>query len=94
MLVTESGMVTVFTSSLSTPHVRHERSFIVVVPSGMLKCPSALMLTASRPQSTASEAVINSGMDVSVNEVHPLKALLPMAVTESGMVMLANELHP
>ena len=57
MVVTESGMVTVFTAFLSTPHASHEsspsiphenvRDTIVAVSSGMLKCPSALMLTAA-----------------------------------------------
>ena len=56
ILVTEPGMVTVFTACLSTPHVSHEhspslsqegRDTIVVVPSGMLKCPSALTLAAA-----------------------------------------------
>ena len=51
MVVTESGMVTVFAAVLPTPHCSHEsspsllqegRDTIVVVPSGMLKCPSAL----------------------------------------------------
>ena len=51
MVVTESGMVTVFTAFLSTPHSSHESSpsssqggldTIVMVPSGMSKCPSAL----------------------------------------------------
>ena len=44
MTVTESGMVTIFTASLSTPHSSHELYLIVVVPSGMLKCPPLLML--------------------------------------------------
>ena len=56
MVVTESGMVTVFTPCLSTPHSSHEsspslsqegRHTIVVVPSGMLKCPSTLMTCAA-----------------------------------------------
>lgn len=61
MVVTESGIVTVFTAFLSTPHPSHEsspfgshgrclkgdRDTIMVVPSGMSKCPSALTLTAA-----------------------------------------------
>ena len=60
MMVTESGMATLFTAFLSTPHSSHEHfasshtSFsqeamdtIMMVPSGMLKCPSALTLTAA-----------------------------------------------
>ena len=39
MLVTEDGMVTVFTVVLSTLHSSYS---IVMVPSGILKCPSAL----------------------------------------------------
>ena len=50
MAVTESGMVTVFTVFFSTPHAFHELDCIVVVPSGMLKCPPALMLTAAIAQ--------------------------------------------
>ena len=42
MLVTEDGMVTVFIVVLSTPHSSHDPLSIVMVPSGILKCPSAL----------------------------------------------------
>ena len=37
--------------------------------------------------------VTESGMVMLVNELHSLKALLPMVATESGMMMLANELQ-
>ena len=51
MVVTESGMVTVFTAVFFTPHFPHEDIPIVMVPSGMLKCPSALTLRAAIKQS-------------------------------------------
>ena len=63
MVVTESGMVTVFTACLSIPHSSHEsspsllqgdRDTIEVVPSGMLRCPSALTLTAAIAQAQPS----------------------------------------
>ena len=64
MVVTESGMVTVFTAVLSTPHFSHEhsrsvsheyfRDTIVVVPSGMLKCPSWTLTAAILPRQPTS----------------------------------------
>ena len=53
MDVTESAMVTLFTALFSTPHCSHELDCIVAAPSGMLKCPSALIMAAAaivRPQ--------------------------------------------
>ena len=35
-----------------------------------------------------------AGIVMEVREVQPLKAALPMYVTESGIVMEARELHP
>lgn len=51
--VTESGMVTVFTAVLSTPHASHESpkteapKRLIREVMGMLKCPSALTLKAA-----------------------------------------------
>ena len=42
MMITEDGMVTVFTVVMYTPHSLHDPFSIVMVPSGILKCPSAL----------------------------------------------------
>ena len=60
MAVTEFGMVTVFTSCLCTPQFPHEYISIVMVPSGMLKCPSALMSVAAM---TVSDADLSAAID-------------------------------
>ena len=41
MVVTESGIVTVISILISTPHVSHKNLSMLIVPSGILKCPLA-----------------------------------------------------
>ena len=38
--------------------------------------------------------VTDDGIARLVNELHPLKALIPMLVTDDGIARLANEVHP
>ena len=86
IVVTDSGMVTVFTSFLFTPHSSHEhspslfqeaRDTIAVVPSGMLKCPSAL--------TPAAAAMLPAKVGVASSDKPPL-----VSVTSTNWISSAN----
>ena len=91
MVVTESGMVML----ANTLHPAKAQSPTVVTESGIVTVATVSFNTFHAPHQSFSILAVPSGMLKCIrgNELHPVKAWLPMVVTELGILILSKESH-